>query len=189
MISSHHHHLLLCHQRLVEECEKKERANVTMSARQEALKRLSEVFILPFAFCCCYWYCCSCSCSYNDSVNLQGSNPPVPLRASPSDRARFHTRPFSAPVSASQVRVEIKMVKLKSIFIDWWPDLQNSHIILLLNPGRRGVVSPGSLLHGASSGNNHKDHQGHHHHHHHHRYKHHHHLSPNHLFSISITDV
>jgi len=64
-------------QRLVEECERKERANTTMSARRVALKRLSE-----------------------------GGDPPVPMRATPSDRARLHTRPFSAPVSASQVGEE-----------------------------------------------------------------------------------
>jgi len=64
-------------QRLVEECERKERVNTTMSARRVALKRLSE-----------------------------GGDPPVPMRATPSDRARLHTRPFSAPVSASQVGEE-----------------------------------------------------------------------------------
>merc|ERR1719430_2637036 len=65
-------------QRLVEEFERKERANTTLSARQTALKRLSE-----------------------------GGDPPVAImRPTPSERARLHTRPFSAPVSASQVGEE-----------------------------------------------------------------------------------
>merc|ERR1719175_126133 len=64
-------------QRLVEECERKERANTTLSARHIALKRLSE-----------------------------GGDSPVSMRPTPSDRARLHTRPFSAPVSASQVGEE-----------------------------------------------------------------------------------
>merc|ERR1719209_1216768 len=64
-------------QRLFEECERKERANTTMSARSVALKRLSE-----------------------------GGDPPVPMRPTPSDRARIHLRPASAPVSASQVGEE-----------------------------------------------------------------------------------
>merc|ERR1719209_593057 len=66
--------------KLLEESERKERANTTtLSARDIALKRLSE-----------------------------GGDPPVAImRATPSDKARIHcTRPFSAPVSASQVGEE-----------------------------------------------------------------------------------
>ena len=79
------------------------------------------------------------------------------MRQTPSERARLHTRPFSAPVSASQVRVGIigdhhDGHHNDDTVISYCQLVNQYKQLMMANKGGGGMVPLGSLLQGASSG-------------------------------------